>query len=393
MQQNMIRVGLVGASAATDRWGARAHAPTFLGLPETELVAVCTSRPETAQIAKETYGARYTFSDYREMMQIDDIDLISVALRVDLHYDVTMAALQAGKHVYCEWPLTQGSEQGKKMYSMAQKAGLHHAVGLQARYAPAILFLRDLIADGYIGQPLSVNVARFHDRGMWQKWSHALFLEKKELGGSALMNTMAHTIDAALFCLGDDIETLSADVDVLIKEGVLADTGEKIEITSPDNVTMIGRLRRGGMITAQASWSADPQIGWQMFAYGTDGVLIATSDGNYHFKGITVRGAKRPAVTSDGNRGRMRSDAYPPVMDIPAHYNWTSEISPTNSAFNTAQFMRKFVKGIREGEGVPPSFLDGVVLHNLLETFEAASSTRRWVDVPPMKNTSLHMKV
>jgi predicted dehydrogenase len=385
--QDKIKVGLVGASAATDRWGARAHAPTYAALPEVELVAVCTSRPETAQIAKETYGARYAFSDYHAMMQLDDIDMVSVALRVDLHYDVTMAALKAGKHVFCEWPLALSSLQAKEMLNMAQKSKLHHIVGLQGRYAPAIMFLRDLISDGYIGQPLAVNVVRFHDRGMWQKWSHALFLEKIELGGSALTITMGHTIDAALFCLGDEIASLSADIDVLLKEGVLADTEERIEVTAPDNVTMIGRLKRGGMITAQASWSADPQIGWQMVVYGTDGVLIATSDGNYHFKGITVRGAKRPKTT-DGNRGLKLTNDYPQVLDIPSHYNWTSEVSLTNSAFNTAQLFRRFVKSIREATDIQPSFLDGVRLHNLLETFESASAARRWVDVPSIEVTS-----
>jgi predicted dehydrogenase len=378
MHQDKLRVALVGASAATDRWGARAHAPAFLGLPETELVAVCTSRPETAQIAKDTYGARYAFSDYHEMLKLEDIDMVSVALRVDLHYDVTMAALQAGKHVYCEWPLALNAEQGWDMYNLARKNNLRHAVGLQARYAPDILYLRDLIKDGYIGRPLAVNVLHSHDRGYWRKWSNALFLEKKELGGNALSIFMGHALDTALFCT-DQLESLSATSDVLVNKGLLSDTGETIDITAPDNAAMIGRLRNGAIITVQVTWTADPPQGWQMFAYGTDGVLVATSDGNYHFKGITIRGAKRPAVTSDGNRGVQRE--IPDILPTPSKYNWTPEIPSDSSAFNVGQFARTFTQCIREGKDIHPNFLDGIHLHNILDAIDKSSDTHQWVNI------------
>ena len=98
---NKIRVGIIGANA-NYAWSMRAHLPA---LPEYELTAVCTSNAETAAESAKAYCVKLPFHDYQEMVVHPDIDLVSVSVRVPLHHDMVMAALQAGKHVFCEWPL------------------------------------------------------------------------------------------------------------------------------------------------------------------------------------------------------------------------------------------------------------------------------------------------
>ena len=104
MAEDKIRVGLIGANAHSG-WSMRAHLPALRAMPDYELTAVCTSRPETAAESAAHYGARLAFHDYHMMVRHPDIDLVSVSVRVPLHHDMVMAALHAGKHVYCEWPL------------------------------------------------------------------------------------------------------------------------------------------------------------------------------------------------------------------------------------------------------------------------------------------------
>ena len=98
MAEDKIRVGIIGANAHYG-WSMRAHLPALRALPDYELTAVCTSRPETAAESAVHYGARLAFHDYHAMVRHPDIDLVSVSVRVPLHHDMVMAALHAGKHV------------------------------------------------------------------------------------------------------------------------------------------------------------------------------------------------------------------------------------------------------------------------------------------------------
>ena len=104
MSKDKIRIGIIGANPGYG-WSMRAHLPALLLLPGYELTAVCTSRPETAEESKKAYGAKMAFHDYHEMVKHPDIDLVSVSVRVPRHHEMVMAALEAGKHVFCEWPL------------------------------------------------------------------------------------------------------------------------------------------------------------------------------------------------------------------------------------------------------------------------------------------------
>ena len=96
-----IRLGIVGASPERG-WGKNTHIPAIEHLPEYELVAVCTSRKETADQAAAAYGARHAFSDYRDLVRCADVDVVTIAVRVPWHREIALAALAEGKHVYAE---------------------------------------------------------------------------------------------------------------------------------------------------------------------------------------------------------------------------------------------------------------------------------------------------
>jgi predicted dehydrogenase len=114
-----IRLGLVGASVG-GTWSARSHLPAVQASPNVELTAVCTTKADNAEAARQAFGARLAFDDYRKMVSSPDIDAVAVVVRVPSHYAPTRAALEAGKHVYCEWPLARTTSEAEELSALAK---------------------------------------------------------------------------------------------------------------------------------------------------------------------------------------------------------------------------------------------------------------------------------
>ena len=156
-----IRVGIVGATVTPggSGWGANAHVPALQALPDYQLKAVCTAHEETARTSAEKFGAELAFHDMKEMVAHPDVDLIAVVVRVPWHKQLVMAALDAGKPVCCEWPLGADLADATAMANRAKAAGVATLVGLQARSDPAVMHARDIVANGDIGDIVTVNLS------------------------------------------------------------------------------------------------------------------------------------------------------------------------------------------------------------------------------------------
>jgi predicted dehydrogenase len=154
MTTERIRVGIIGASMRNG-WGRDAHIPALSGLPEFEITAVSTSRQETADETAKHFGIPHAFADPNKMVQHPDVDLVSICVRVPCHHQLGIAALNAGKHLYCEWPLAATTDRAQQMRDLAVRKGVRHMVGLQARGAREFNLVRDLVAQGYDSATLS----------------------------------------------------------------------------------------------------------------------------------------------------------------------------------------------------------------------------------------------
>src|SRR5215471_5387297 len=153
-----IRLGLIGASVR-GTWSSRSLLPAVRASADIELTAVCTTRADSAEAARQAYGARLAFDDWRKMVASPEVDAVAVVVRVPSHYPPTKAALEAGKHVYCEWPLGRTTVEATELAALATAKGLVTVVGLQARVNPAIMHLKELVAAGYLGEVMAVHVA------------------------------------------------------------------------------------------------------------------------------------------------------------------------------------------------------------------------------------------
>ena len=150
-QSNPLRVGLIGAGG---RWGPRAHVPALKGVSEAELYAVCTAHADTAQAAADKFGVTSAYGSDKALGADAEVEAVAVAVRVPAHYELSKNAIEAGKHVFCEWPLGANTKEAEELAALARQKNVRTMVGLQRRASPAYLYMRELIQQGYVGQVL-----------------------------------------------------------------------------------------------------------------------------------------------------------------------------------------------------------------------------------------------
>src|SRR5438046_10470800 len=153
-----IRVGIIGANP--DRgWAVQAHIPALKSLPDDfEITALSTSRRESADAASTRFGVPLAFDNHQELVNSADVDVVTITVKVPHHFELVTAALAAGKAVYCEWPLGNGLIEAQTLAALAKKKGVLAVAGLQARSAPSVAYVRDLIKQGYVGEVLSTTL-------------------------------------------------------------------------------------------------------------------------------------------------------------------------------------------------------------------------------------------
>src|SRR5438094_6665093 len=172
-----LGVGIIGVSP-TRGWAATAHIPALRALPNYEIRALSARSAESARGAGEAFGVSQVFSDHEQLVNQPDIDVVAVTVKVPHHRELVSAALAAGKAVYCEWPLGRDLDDAQAMASFAAEQGVHTVVGLQARQAPAIEFVEELLRDGYVGEVLSTTVVGLSVPGGIVVKANAYMLDK-----------------------------------------------------------------------------------------------------------------------------------------------------------------------------------------------------------------------
>src|SRR5437588_10265419 len=153
-----IRVGIIGANP--DRgWAAQAHVPALKSLSDDfEITALATRRRESADAASRLFGVPLAFDNHQELVNRADVDVVAVTVKVPHHFGLASAALEAGKAVYCEWPLGNGLIEAETLAALARKQSVLAVVGLQARSSPPVAYLCDLIKQGFVGEVLSTTL-------------------------------------------------------------------------------------------------------------------------------------------------------------------------------------------------------------------------------------------
>src|SRR5438309_10597752 len=155
--KSTLGVGIIGVNPAWG-WAATAHIPALRALPNYEIRALGAHSAESARAVGEAFRVDAVFSDHEKLVIQPDIDVVAVTVKVPHHRELVSAAIGAGKAVYCEWPLGRDLDEARTMAALTAGQGVRTVVGLQARQAPAIEFVKDLLRDGYVGEVLSTTM-------------------------------------------------------------------------------------------------------------------------------------------------------------------------------------------------------------------------------------------
>jgi predicted dehydrogenase len=374
-----LLVGVIGAG----RWAASAHLPGFTRSPLSEVVAICDLNRDLAEQRAKQFNIPHVYTDYREMLEREDIDVVDVCTRGGLgdknnHEPLAFAVLEAGKHCLCEKPVAHDYRNTWKAHELAQKKGLKTKVGLTFRYAPAMQYMRELIADGFIGEPFIFN--GFEQNSQFISPTEPVTKpdlipasENEEIKVSSLEGYGAPIIDLSLWFMDSNLKSVVGTLHNFVPYRTMMN-GQKVRTNIDDGDVYIGEYERGGFCTIQSSYvTVNSYPGLEARAYGSEGALICRL-------GAELEGQQMLKKSTSPNAADV---AYVPV-DIPDKFyppGYTvGEPWPSMFYANLVHnFNQEILSDSDENQG---NFAQSAHVQEIINAVELSFRERRWVDLP-----------
>lgn len=359
MKTNRIRIGIIGLNPDS-HWASKSHIPAlkFLG-DDFEILGVANTTYQSAERASEAFQIPYAFENAEALINSPEIDLVIVTVKVPYHFELVKAALESGKHVYCEHPLGNGLEETRLLAEIAAKQSVVAVVGTQMVVAPEILYLQQIIKDGYVGKVLSTTL--IGSGGNWGKETVAdlSYLSDKANGATMLTIPLAHTLAGVTSVLGSFSELSSKMISNFDTVKVL-ETGEVKSKTAEDQIMVIGTLENGAAISVhyRGGVSRGTNLLWEI--NGTEGDIQVRGDlGHGQLMPLSIFGAK-------GIEKELQ------LMKVPAEIMNNFPEDPIVG--NVARIYKLLAGDIKNNTREAPSFDNAVQLFELLNTIELSAT-------------------
>lgn len=362
MANGNLGVGIIGVQPGRS-WAAVAHVPALQALPGFEVTALSTTRIESARAAGAAYGVAKCYDNHLDLVNDPAVDVVAVTVKVPHHNELVAAALEAGKHVYCEWPLGNGLADAEAIADMARGRDVHCIVGLQALFSPPVRQVQQLVAEGYVGRVLSTTLV-----GSGLVWGPMIdqanaYTMDRANGATMLTIPMGHSLAAVCACLGE-ISDVSAEMAVQQPDFLNVETGEHGTKSSPDQVAFVGTLQSGATIAChyRAGASRGTNLLWEI--NGTEGDIVVTSVGGHmQMLDLSVSGGR-------GDDAEVRPLALPEGLR-------TAPDGVEGPALNVSQAWQCFADDIRTGTHSCPDFDAAVTRHRLIDAIERSAGSGR----------------
>jgi predicted dehydrogenase len=360
MSVKQLRVGIIGADTKSS-WAGASHVPAIRSQPGLFLAAVATRREESAKAAAEAFGAERWYADPYALIADATIDIVTIAVKVPAHKDLVLAALRAGKTVYCESPL--GATVTETEEIAAAVGSLHTAIGLQGRHSPAVRRAAEILAAGKLGRLLSARVkATTFGYGPQSPSSYDYF-NKAASGASFLTITTGHVLDVVEAILGDIVE-VDARTELLWPEIEIVDTGETSVREIPDHVDLIAKTASGAPVSVQVLANVPAQeADFTLEVRCSEGWLKITGN---HLAGVQVGDLTLSAsVTFDAPDAPVASGVG--VSDFSTFW--------AGAAINVGEVYASLVRDVAAGTHNTPGFDHAVHNSRLVAAVERAAQT------------------
>lgn len=345
---------------------------------------ICGRDEKSVSDAARQFGWESYVTDWQDLVNHPEIDLIDINAPSNTHKDIAIAAAKAGKHIFCEKPLALTLKDAREMLQAAEVAGVKHMIGFNYRYSPAVQLAKKLVSEGRLGQI-------YHFRGLFlQDWlvdpefPLVWRLDKSVAGSGSHGDLGAHLIDLAHYLVGDMQEVIGMS-DTFVKQrpvpssmsGLSAKAGgnnsEKKEVTVDDATCFLSRFENGALGTFEAT----------RFAPGhrcTNSFEINGSKGSvkFDFERMNelqvyftndqedVQGFRRVVATDPAHR--YMEAWWPPGHSIGYGETFTHEVV-------------ELLEAMKENRQPVPNFNDGVKCQAVLEAVEHSIENRSWIRI------------
>jgi predicted dehydrogenase len=383
-----VGVGMVGyafmGAAHSQAWRTVARVFDLGVVPR--MVAVCGRSRDQVAAAADRLGWEGYETDWRRLIERDDIDLVDVCTPGDSHAEIAIAALDAGKHVLCEKPLANTLAEAEAMAEAAERArarGVRAMVGFNYRRVPAVAFARELIAKGRLGTIRHVRAVYLQDWIIDPEFPLVWRLQADQAGSGALGDLGAHIVDMAQYLLGAGITGVSALTETFIKErplvgeaGGLGATpaGGRGQVTVDDAALFLARFENGTVGTFEATrFATGRKNGLRIEVNGDQGSLVfdleALNELRFYdgSEPADEQGFRRILVTEPEHP--YLAAWWPPGHLIGYEHSFTHEV-------------RDLLAAIAEGGDPAPSFADGLQVQRVLDGVgRSAADGTRWVAI------------
>jgi len=374
-----LNVGVIGYGfMGRTHSNAYSKVSHFFKLPyKPKLQVICGLVEEEAKAFAEQWGFETYVTDWRKVIEDENIDIVDICVPNNMHAEIAIAAAKAGKAIICEKPLAMNAAQAQEMVDAVEAAGVANLVSFNYRRVPAVTLAKNLIDEGRLGKifhyranflqdwTISSEVPQGGD-GTWR-------LDAAVAGSGVTGDLLAHCIDTALWHNGP-ITSVNAMTETFIKQRVHAETGQTQKVTIDDACTFFCRFDNGSLGNFESTRYArghkalytfeingeDASIRWDLHDLGRLEFFEHRDEGR-------VRGWRSIHVT-DGDHPYM-DKWWVPGLSIGYEHSFVHQIAD-------------FLTAMADGEPCSPTFAEGMETQKVCDAVLKSASENRWIDIP-----------
>jgi predicted dehydrogenase len=374
-----LNVGLIGYG-----FMGRAHSNAFRKVSnffdleyQPVLKAVCARDPAKVGAFASRWGFESSETDWRKLVNRDDIDLVDIACPNDMHKEIAIAAAKAGKMILCEKPLSMDGPEGLKMVQAVEKAGVPNMVWYNYRRVPAVTLAKQLIDEGRLGRIFHYRAKFLQDwtiskdlpqggAGLWR-------LDVKVAGSGVTGDLLAHCIDTALW-LNGSIDKVNAMTETFVKQRKHSLTGKVKKVGIDDACAFLARFKNGSLATFEST----------RYARGHKALYTFEINGEHASIFWDLHDLHRLQYFEHKDEGRLRGWRSIHVTDSDHPYmgKWWVPGLQIGYEHSFVHQVADFLESVAKGKPASPTFRDALETQYVCDAVLESAKTERWEKVP-----------